>query len=198
VFRAFDVCVGDNFVTYELFVEFCEEVGLPRVVEVWRGEPSLAAFDVLLEKPSHEAVRNGVTDARGVAEGVVIRSNPLLRNVFGEWLVIKHKSQGFAESARPQAEAVDRGPVEAFVRTYVVRGRIVNALGRLRDAGVAVVDDMQDMKVLVPALVEDLHKECGEEWDALLGRGFKEGDLRATVSRVLAGVYRQMLNENVA
>jgi hypothetical protein len=79
-----------------------------------------------------------------------------------------------------------------------VPGRVLNALGRLRDAGVAIADDMQDMKILVPGLVEDLRKECGEEWDALLGRGFKDGDLRATVSRVLAGVYRRMLNENAA
>lgn len=198
VFRAFDVRVGDNFVTYDLFVEFCDAVDLPRVCEVWRGEPSLAAFDALLEKPSHEAARNGVTDVRGVAEGVVIRSNPLLRNVFGEWLIVKHKSQAFAESARPERTTVDRGPVETFVRTHVVRGRITNALGRLRDAGVAVADDMQDMKHLVPVLVQDLHKECEDEWTALVERGFSEGDLRSTVSRVLAGVYRQMLNENVA
>ena len=163
VFRAFDVMVGDNFVTYELFVEFCDAVGLPRVCEVWRGEPSLAAFDALLEKPSHEAQRNGVQEIRGVSEGVVIRSTPLLRNVFGEWLIIKHKSQNFAESARSTTDDVDRGPVEAFVRTHVVRGRIVNALGRLRDAGVVVVDDMQDMKHLVPAVVTDLHKECAGE-----------------------------------
>ena len=70
VFRAFDVCVGDNFVTYDLFVELCEAVELPRVCEVWRGEPSLAAFDPLLERPSLEAQRNGVRDIRGVAEGV--------------------------------------------------------------------------------------------------------------------------------
>jgi hypothetical protein len=38
----------------------------------------------------------------------------------------------------------------------------------------------------------------GREWMVLLERGFKEGDLRSTVSRVLAGVYRQMLNENTA
>lgn len=198
LFRAFDVRIGDNFVTHDLFVEFCEAVGLPRVCEVWRGEPSLAAFDALLERPSLEAERNGVAAIRGVMEGVVIRSNPLLRNVFGEWLIIKHKSQAFAESARPVAEAVDRGPVEAFVRTHVLRGRVVNALGRLRDAGVAIKDDMQDMKHLAPAVVADLHKECGEEWQALVGQGFRDGDLRSTVSRVLAGVYRQMLNEAVS
>jgi hypothetical protein len=197
VFRAFDVCVGDNFLTYDLFTEFCDALQLPRVCEVWRGEPSLAAFDALLEQPSPEARRNGVRDLRGLSEGVVIRSNPLLRNVFGEWLIIKHKSQRFVESAPPAPGVAGRGPVEAFVRAHVVPGRVVNALGRLRDAGVAVTDEMQDMKHLVPALVADLHKEREDEWQALVGRGFTEGDLRATVSRVLGGVYRQMLNERV-
>lgn len=198
LFRAFDVCVGDNLVTYDLFVEFCEVARLPRVCEVWRGEPSLAAFDALLERPSLEAERNGVRDIRGVMEGVVIRSNPLLRNVFGEWLIIKHKSRAFVESAKPIVSALDRGPVEAFVRAYVVRGRVVNALGRLRDAGIPVVEDMQDMKYLVPAVAIDLEKECGEEWKALLESGFNDGDLRCTVSRVLSGVYRHMLNEGVS
>jgi Rnl2 family RNA ligase len=198
VFRAFDVCVGDNFLTYDLFVDLCDAVGLPRVPEVWRGEPSLAAFDALLEQPSLEAVRNGVREGAGVSEGVVIRSNPLLRNVFGEWLIVKHKSQAFAESARPTpAAGVDRAPVETFVRTHVLRGRVVNALGRLRDAGVPVADDMQDLKHLVPALVDDLRKECGDEWGRLREQGFKDGDVRSTLSRVLAGLYRQMLNERV-
>jgi hypothetical protein len=31
--------------------------------EVWRGEPSLEAFDVLLENPSVEGQRNRLTDA---------------------------------------------------------------------------------------------------------------------------------------
>jgi hypothetical protein len=92
---------------------------------------------------------------------------------------------------------VDRGPVEAFVRPYVVRGPVVNALGRLRDAGIPVVEDMQDMKYLVPVVAVDLEKD-GEAWKALLESGLKDGDLRSTVSRVLSSVYRQMLTEGVS
>jgi len=199
-FRAFDVRLGENLVTHDLFVEICEAVGLPRVPEVWRGEPSLEAFDALLERPSLEGQRNGVSDERNLLEGVVIRSNPLLRNVFGEWLIIKHKSEKFAEVARQniRQEHRDLSPVETFARTYVVRGRVINAIGRLRDAGTPVVDGMEDMKYLVPALVEDLRKECEAEWQSLLAQGFSDKQIRSGVSKTLGALYRRMLLEEVA
>ena len=165
LFRAFDLRVGENLVSYEIFVAICDASGLPRVPEVWRGEPSLAAFDALLERPSDEGARNGVTAERNLAEGVVIRSLPLLRNVFGEWLIIKHKAEGFAEIAKaPRVDQnADTSAATAFARTYVVPGRVINALGRLRDAGVAVTNEMSDMQHLVPAMIADLHKECAPE-----------------------------------
>jgi Rnl2 family RNA ligase len=199
LFRAFDVRIGENLVTHDLFVEICDAVGLPRVPEVWRGEPSLEAFDALLEQPSLEGQRNEVGDERNLLEGVVIRSNPLLRNVFGEWLIIKHKSEKFAEVAKAniRQERADLTPVETFARTYVVRGRIVNALGRLRDVGTPLVNGMEDMKFLVPAMVEDLHKECEAEWPALLAQGFTDKQIRSAVSKTLAAVYQRMLLEGV-
>ena len=63
IFRAFDIRLGDNLVTHNPFVEICEVTELPSVLEVWRREPSLEAFDVLWEKPSVEDQRNGITDA---------------------------------------------------------------------------------------------------------------------------------------
>jgi Rnl2 family RNA ligase len=198
LFRAFDVRIGENFVTHNLFVEICDAVGLPRVPEVWRGEPSLAAFDALLEQPSLEGQRNGVSDERNLMEGVVIRSNPLLRNVLGEWLIIKHKSEKFAEVAKASdKQRADLTPVEIFARTYVVRGHIINSLGRLRDAGAPLVNGMEDMPRLVPAMMADLHKECVEELQVLVTQGFSEKQIRSAVSKMLAVVYRRMLLEEV-
>ena len=197
IFRAFDIRIGENFVTNDLFVELCEAIGLPRVPEVWRGEPSLRAFDALLEKPSLEGQRNGISEAGNLMEGVVIRSNPLLRNVFGEWLIIKHKSEKFAEASKQKIrkETRDFSPVETFARTYIVRGRIINAIGRLRDASVPIQNDMTDMQHLVRALIEDLHKECEAEWQALIGQGFNDKQIQSVVSKTLAVVYRRMLEE---
>lgn len=198
LFRAFDIRIGEAFVTYDLFVELCDAAGLPRVPEVWRGEPSLAAFDALLEKPSAEGLLGGVTDERNLMEGVVLRSNPLLRNLFGEWLIVKHKSEAFEEVTKRniRADRPDMTPVESFARTFVVRGRVINALGRLRDAGTPLVDDMQDMPHLVRAMVDDLRNEAAEEWKALNDLGFDDRAIRSSVTRVLGSVYRSMLIES--
>ncbi len=202
VFRAFDIAIGENFVTYDLFTELCDAAGLPRVPEVWRGEPSLQAFDALLEKASLEAVRNGVAEDknRNVMEGVVIRANPLLRTVFGDWLIIKHKSEKFEEIAKElrRADFVDLGPVEAFARTYVLRGRIINAQGRLRDAGENLTGDMQDMPRLVTAVIADLHKECEHEWQELTVQGFTDKQIRNAVGKTIGGTLRRMLLEEAA
>ncbi len=203
LFRAFDIMVGENFVTYDLFVTLCEAAGLPRVPEIWRGEPSLAAFDALLEKPSTEGLRNGVAAADNVSEGVVIRSNPLLRDVFGSWLVIKHKSESFLEVARRRpdkdgAAAATKGPLDDFTATYVVRGRLVNAVGRLRDSGAALSLAMEDVPVLARAVVDDLHKEQEPAWQALVELGVADKQIRAAVTRAVATVYKRVLLEGLA
>jgi Rnl2 family RNA ligase len=197
LFRAFDIMVGDNFVTYDLFVKVCDAMELPRVPEIWRGAPTIAAFDALLEQDSQEAKNNGVIAERNVSEGVVIRSTPLLRDVFGQWLIIKHKSEKFAEVKVREpgagADQGDRGRAQAFAETYVVEGRITNALGRLRDRGVALEDDMADMKALVPEIMADLLKECGDEWKAALAAGVADKQIRGAVTKTLGTVYRRML-----
>jgi hypothetical protein len=197
IFRAFDLRLGDNLVTHDLFVEMCEATELPYVPEVWRGGPSLEAFDALLEKPSVEGQRNGITDADNRIEGVVIRSNPLLRTADQQWLIIKHKSEQFAEVAHQhiRRDTRDLSPIETFARTYVLRGRILNAIGRLKDAGIPVHNSMADMPQLVEALVADLHKECDPQWEALREQGFSQQQIQSGVSKTLATVYRRMLDE---
>ena len=203
IFRAFDIRVAGNFATYDLFVEICEKVGLPRVPEIWRGEPSQEAFDELLEQPSTEAQKNGIANGDGtVSEGVVIRSNPLLRDVFGDWLIIKHKSKKYREATpkaeRKNADLTETGPLDEFCATYVVRGRVVNALGRLRDRGVVLQGTLQDMPKLSDAILLDLHKECQPEWTALETAGFTERQIKNTVTRSLAAVYRELLASDEA
>jgi Rnl2 family RNA ligase len=198
-FRAFDIMVGENFVTYDLFVDLCHEMQLPCVPEVWRGEPSLANFDALLEKPSTEGHKNGIVDESNLAEGVVIRSNPLLRDVFGQWLIIKHKSEKFAEvkasdAAKPRA---DTSAAEEYATRFVVSGRVTNAIGRLRDMGKTLVSDMQDMPLLIPAIVADLQKEAMHEWNEAIARGSTDKQLRGAVTKTLGAVYKRMLLESV-
>lgn len=192
LFRAFDIMVAQNFVTYDLFCDLCCEMELPMVPEVWRGEPTQANFDALLEQPSVVGKLNGFGDDN-IAEGVVIRSNPLLRNVFGGWLICKHKCSKFAEVAKEAVQKIPRGPTAAddFAAKYVTEGRVTNAIGRLNDSGVNLTNTMRDMPDLLVAICIDLAKDCSAEMDEL---GINEASVKGNVSKVLGPMYREMLS----
>jgi hypothetical protein len=164
---------------------------LPRVHEVWRGEPTKANFDALLEKPSTEGLLNGFGEDN-IAEGVVIQSTPLFRDVFGDWLICKHKSAKFAEKATAPKEKVERGPspVDDFVAMYVTEGRVINAIGRLTDRGTALTGTMKDMPLILTTVIADLAKDCQREWTEL---SLNEQSIKGNVSRVLGPLYRDML-----
>jgi Rnl2 family RNA ligase len=191
LFRAFDIMVGENLVTDDLFCEVITKMGLPMAPEVWRGPPSIEAFDALLNKPSHVAKENGIDDETNLAEGVVIRSTPLLRNVFGDWLIVKHKAPKFSEVAHAPTEKKGRveSQADVFAATYVTPGRVSNAVGRLQDRGVELKNTMQDMPVLLQEILLDLQKEC--DWPE--GMGPKE--MTGSVSRVLGPILRAHLTK---
>jgi Rnl2 family RNA ligase len=195
LFRAFDIMVAQNFVTYDLFCEICDKIGLPRVHEVWRGEPTQANFDALLEKPSTEGLLNGF-GVDNISEGVVLRSNPLFRNVFGEWLICKHKCAKFAEVAQAALEKIPRGPTAAddFAAKYVTEGRVINAIGRLHDSGIGLSNTMKDMPTLLVAVCSDLAKDYPDEMVEL---GITESSLKGNVSRILGPMYRELLSREL-
>jgi hypothetical protein len=198
LFRAFDIMVGLNFVTWDLFCEITEKMRLPRVHEVWRGEPSQAALDALLGKPSVEGRLNGIEDPGNHAEGIVVRTNPLFRNVFGEWLIAKYKYGKFAEktTALGTVSTVklprEATPADAFAATYVTQGRVMNAVGRLADQGKPLKGAMTDMPALLTEILADLLKECATEWKET---GMPDGTLKGAVSKVLGPLYREMISE---
>ena len=198
LFRAFDIMIGENrnFVTTDLFIELMDKMGLDRVHEVYRGPPTMEAFNALLGTPSVEAKRNGLEGPESTAEGIVIRTNPLFRDVFGEWIIAKYKWGKFAEKTtapgtlsqpKPPREAT---PADIFVVTYVTEGRLRNALGRLADRGIVLKNDMTDVPTLITEMVADLHKECEPEWKAT---GSPDASLKGAVSKVLGPLYRTLL-----
>jgi Rnl2 family RNA ligase len=194
LFRAFDIMVSGNLLTYDLFLEVVRKMGLPSTPVIWRGEPSVEAFDKLLNQPSQEALQNGVLDGGNLSEGVVIRSNPLLRNVFGEWLILKHKSAHFSEVAAPskvEAQAKDTSPGDAFVATFVTPARVASAICRLRDRGVPLSDTLKDIPSVLQEVVLDLQKECLPEWEAA---GLTVKDVKGAASKVVVKHFRKINN----
>lgn len=198
MFRAFDIQTGpDTFVEYSLFTEICDEVGMPRVPQIYAGPPSLEVFNSLLERPSKEAELNGIADGCNVSEGVVIRADPLQRDHRGHYLLIKHKSKKFDECVKAgiEQDRIRLGPTVAFARSVVTRGRLLNVRGHLRDANTPFDNDMRDMQYMGPAILTDLHKECQDDWDALMAEGFLDKEVEKAVRAQMNAAYRELLVE---
>lgn len=190
LFRAFDIRVGDDFLEYSLFCEVADKASLPRVHEVWRGKPTKAAFDALLNTPSTEAALNGVADEENVCEGVVIRANPPKKDHWDQWLIVKHKNEKFTECAAPQEkrEHVDT-LADELARTYVTEGRLHNGFSRLHDRGVPLTKTMKDVPALLQELLLDIEKEQPE---AFAAAGDRKSILSA-ISKVMVPLYRSYI-----
>jgi hypothetical protein len=57
---------------------------------------------------------------------------------------------------------------------------------------------MADMRALVPEIVADLLKEQAPEWQAAMGEGVSDKQIRGAVTKTLGTVYRRMLVARVA
>ena len=58
-------------------MQLCDEIGLVHAPLIWRGAPSIEAFDALLERRSVEGQAAGIDEDTNLMEGVVIRANPI-------------------------------------------------------------------------------------------------------------------------
>lgn len=197
-FRAFDLMVGTEFHSYDPFVEVCEESSMPRVPEIWRGEPTQAAFDALLEQLSEEARRNGVVEQHNISEGVIIRSDPLTKDRRSKWLLCKHKSAKFEEVVANgiRLEHLRLEPARHFAAMVVPQGRLFNVCGSLRANGVELLNDMPDLKYIAPAVVVDVQKECGDMWAALTAQGFTHDEIEKALRSEAGRAYRAIVQPN--
>lgn len=195
-FRGFNLMAGADFLAYDLFSEICQEAGVPTVPLIWRGKPSREAFDALLEQPSAEAARNGIVNGCNISEGVVIQADPLIRSR-GKWLIIKHKSAKFSEYEREgiQRERARLGPTRALAAAVVTRGRMLNVRGHLRDNAVPLNNEMPDLRVLTPAVVADVRKECDDDLAALRAEGFLDKEIDEALRAQSHQTYQALLVE---
>lgn len=193
--RSFDIMVGENFVDYDTFVEVADAAGMPRVPEIWRGPPSQEAFDALLERASAEAAKNGIADGCNIWEGVVIRANPMGKTRSHHWLIIKHKSKKFDEvvAAGIKLDKLRLEPCVLLAKRYVVEGRMLNVLGRLRDHNAPLTGEMSDMQLIGPAMLADVRKEASDDWQALLDLGFINEEVERPIKSEAGAVYRSMI-----
>lgn len=181
-FVAFDVKVGDSWlnvplaeaiVTHRLGLEFVHYVRVPTDIDALNAER---------DKPSVQAIRNGITVVVGddvtenvtvhpklgrllnakKSEGIVLR--PLIELTLnnGDRIIAKHKRDDFRETATARkvvdpSEQKVLDEAEAIAAEWVVPMRLEHVLQKLEVRGV------QDTPLVIKAMLEDIHREAQGE-----------------------------------
>lgn len=187
-FIAFDVKVGDAWLTVPEAAQACEALGIEFVP--WaKVSSSLDALNAERDRDSIVAIRRGVGEGKK-REGVVIRPLVERNNSFGERLIAKHKRADFEERASPPA--VDDpaklkvlADAQAIATEWVTPMRLAHVLDKLPDA-----TDMRATPRVIAAMVADVYREGS-------GEIVESREATAAIGKRAAALFKARLNESI-
>lgn len=158
-FIVFDVKVGDTWLGVENAVDVARKLGLEFV---WyaRTTTDVAALDVLRDRPSEQAKRNGIGEDKP-AEGVVLRPIVECWLSNGERIISKHKRADFRETRTQREVKPDKLAVmqeaQAIAVEWVTPARLDHVLQRVQ------ATDVKDTGAVIAAMLEDIEREGAGE-----------------------------------
>ncbi len=165
-FVAFDVQVGESWLSVPQAAECVAFLGL-EFVDYALVSTDLAALDAERDKPSTQAVRNGIAESK-IREGVVLRPPFEVTLNNGRRVIAKHKRDEFSERGRPK---VDLDPskremlagAEAIALEWVTPMRLEHVVDHVLAARWNKEITMQDTPLVIAAMVEDVTRESAGE-----------------------------------
>ena len=178
-FIVFDVQVGSTWLNVPNAENFAHKFGLEfvdyvecstdfTVVELEDGtkEYIYPELDFQRDRPSVQAVRNGITEPRP-REGIVIRGLQEFIRSNGDRVLCKHKNDNFRETATPrkvlcddEVKAIEDAKTAAA--EFVTTTRLEHVLDHLKaDLGRDV--EIKDTGLVINAMVEDVLREGKNE-----------------------------------
>jgi hypothetical protein len=166
-FAAFDVKVGDVWLDVPKAAEFVRFLGL-EFVDFVECPTDIASLNAERDKPSTQAVRNGVIDEPKIREGVVLRPPFEVVKNNGQRVMAKHKRAEFAERGRPDV-ALDPSRREqlagatAIALEWVTPMRLEHVIDHVLSARIEKAIDMRDTPTVIAAMVEDVTREAAGE-----------------------------------
>lgn len=201
--RIFDVALTneeDNvLLDWQSIEQLCLGVGFRTVPLMYQGKPDVEVFKSLLTAHSYTAEEHGMAELKPI-EGIVIKENPPRRIKPGlsfdqQWNVWKYKNEEFKEvksaRVRSEQELKDLGLAHEFADRVITEERLNHVLSQLKEQGVDLKNDMQDLKFVPKAMVEDVMKEESELFGEYLKKDIKEKDLTKTISQLVSQLYRK-------
>lgn len=162
-FVAFDVQVGDTWLSVPHAEEICRRLGLEFVHYV-ECTTDMADLDRERDAPSVQAKRNGV-EGDQPREGVVLRPLQELRTGYGHRIIAKHKRDEERETKTPRkvqsAEALQvLQDAKEIAEEWVTPMRLAHVLDKLQPPAV----QMSDTGRVIRAMEEDVLREGAGEF----------------------------------
>jgi len=184
-FVAFDVKIGDNWLSVPQAESFVKNLGLD-FVHYEEVETDIDVLDALCSADSVQAVKNGVGEGK-LREGVVLR--PLVEMTLnnGERIIVKHKNDAFAEREH-QPKVTDPAKLKileeasAISDEWVSEMRLVHVLDKFPDA------DFKDIPKIIKAMVDDIYIEAK-------GEIVESQEVSKAISRKTALMFKQRLKK---
>lgn len=164
---------------------------LPLTPCLYEGPPDPERFAALVDRPSAYSQARGV-EIRGLDtthEGIVIWSDPVLRDPWGAPIVAKLKHPRRREYTPGQLEA---GP-EDFAARAVTRERLRHARQHLEEGGRWGADRDANLQALVKRVLRDISKEVHEYADQLRVHGKRP--VRAAIKTRARALAPELLGE---
>lgn len=171
-FIAFDVKVkgerGDSWLNVPHAAGICMGLGL-EFVDYASVATDLDALNAERDKPSTQAVRNGIVEPK-IREGVVLRPPIEVTDWRGNRIIAKHKRDEFAERGRPKVEMDPSrreklAGAEAIANEWVTPMRLEHVIDAVLSAREDKQIDMRDIPDVIRTMVEDVTREATGEID---------------------------------
>lgn len=159
-FIAFDVMIYDNWLDVPNANDVCNKLGI-EFVDYVKIPTTLEAIDAERDKPSVQAVRNGVGNDKW-REGVILRPLVELSKKNGKRLICKHKRPEFRETKTERVVSAEQLQVlsdaKAIAEEWVTPMRLEHVLDKLDGP-----KDMTIMPKLMSAMKDDIKREAEGE-----------------------------------
>lgn len=186
-FIAFDVQVGDHWLSVPDAVEVCHGLGIEFVPYV-KMSTDLTALDAERDRPSMVALRRGLGEQ--YREGIVLRPLIEVTKNNGSRIIAKHKRAEFSECATPQ-KVVDPAKLEVFAQAtaiaeqWVTLMRLSHVLDKLPHAR-----GMEHVRDVIAAMVDDVYRE---------GKGeiVESREAISAIGRRTAALFKERLNTTI-
>jgi hypothetical protein len=188
-FVAFDVKIGERWLDVPSAERLVVGLGL-EFVSYERIPTDLPVIDAERDKPSEQAVRNGITEPK-LREGVVLRPLIEVQLNNGSRVIAKHKRDEFRETSTPRV--VDPSKQEALTEAnaiaeeWVTPMRLEHVIGQLISNREYKRAEMSDIKAMIELMTADVLRE-GE------GEFVDSKEVRKAIGARTVVLFKQHLN----